>query len=150
MHAWREEALRGTVYTSPLRTRLNNIEYFPPNFEALVLGCIDADFCKWILVGKLSPRSTQCTPLHRFGIHNRKMGKNRSLISIFSSKIVNIFSRLNNWISDFFQFIPKYSSNFAFFLRNVDEFFSGFRAKFQKRVTSVAFQSILRKQILTN
>ena len=26
-------------------------------------------------------------------------------------------------------------------------FFSGFRAKFQKRVTSVAFQSILRKQI---
>ena len=29
-----------------LRTRLNNIEYFPPNFEGLVLGCIDADFCK--------------------------------------------------------------------------------------------------------
>ena len=31
---------------SPLRTRLNNIEYFSPNFEGLVLGCIDADFCK--------------------------------------------------------------------------------------------------------
>ena len=29
-----------------VRTRLNNIEYFPPNFEGLVLGCIDADFCK--------------------------------------------------------------------------------------------------------
>ena len=29
-----------------IRTRLNNIEYFPPNFEGLVLGCIDADFCK--------------------------------------------------------------------------------------------------------
>ena len=28
-----------------------------------------------LCVGKLSPRSTQCTPLHRFGIHNRKMGK---------------------------------------------------------------------------
>ena len=28
------------------RTRLNNIEYFPPHFEGLVLGCIDADFCK--------------------------------------------------------------------------------------------------------
>ena len=28
-----------------------------------------------------------------------------------------------------------------------DDFLSGFRAKFQKRVTSVAFQSILRKQI---
>ena len=39
------------------------------------------------------------------------------------------------------------SSNFAFFLRIFDELFSGFRAKFQKRVTSVAVQSILRKQI---
>ena len=29
-----------------LRTRLNNIEYFRPNFEGPVLGCIDADFCK--------------------------------------------------------------------------------------------------------
>ena len=28
-----------------VRTRLNNIEYFSPNFEGLVLGCIDADFC---------------------------------------------------------------------------------------------------------
>ena len=29
-----------------------NIELkFPPNFEGLVLGCIDADFCKLILVG---------------------------------------------------------------------------------------------------
>ena len=65
-----------------LRTRMNNIEYFSPNFDGLVLGCIDADFCKQIRVGKLSPRSTQCTPLHR------------SLISIFSSKIAN-FLRLN-------------------------------------------------------
>ena len=32
------------------------------------------------------------------------------------------------------------NSNFAFFLRIIfDEFFSGFRAKFQKRVTCVAF-----------
>merc|ERR1711869_63515 len=31
------------------------------------------------------------------------------------------------------------TSNFAFFLRNFDEFFSGFRAKFQKIVTCVAF-----------
>ena len=29
-----------------LRTPVNSIEYFPPNFEGLVLGCIDADFCK--------------------------------------------------------------------------------------------------------
>ena len=39
------------------------------------------------------------------------------------------------------------SSNLAFFLQIFDEFFSGFRAKFQERVTSVAFESILRKQI---
>ena len=31
------------------------------------------------------------------------------------------------------------TSNFAFFLRIFDEFFSGFRAKFQKRVTPFAF-----------
>ena len=43
----------------------------PENFTGLVLGCIEAKFCKQILVGKVSPRSTQCTPLHR------------SLISIF-------------------------------------------------------------------
>ena len=47
----------------------------PANFTGLVLLCIEAKFCKKILVGKLSPRSTQCTPLHR------------SLISFFSSKI---------------------------------------------------------------
>ena len=29
-----------------VRTPVNNIEYFPPNFEGLVLGGIDADFCK--------------------------------------------------------------------------------------------------------
>ena len=51
---------------------------------------------------------------------------------------------LSSWISDLFSFS---SSNFAFFLRIFDEFLSGFRDKFQKRVTSVAFQSILRKQI---
>ena len=38
-----------------------------------------ADFSKLILVGKLSPRSTQCTPLHR------------SSISKFQPKLVNIF-----------------------------------------------------------
>ena len=34
------------------------------NLKGLVLGCIEAKFCKKICVGKLSPRSTQCTPLH--------------------------------------------------------------------------------------
>ena len=35
------------------------------NLTGLVLSCIEAKFCKKICVGKLSPRSTQCTPLHR-------------------------------------------------------------------------------------
>ena len=29
-----------------VRRRMNNELKFPPNFERLVLGCIDADFCK--------------------------------------------------------------------------------------------------------
>ena len=31
------------------------------NFERPVLGCIDADFCKYITVRKLLTRSTRCT-----------------------------------------------------------------------------------------
>ena len=34
------------------------------NFAELVLGFIEADFCNQIFVGKLSPRSTQWTPLY--------------------------------------------------------------------------------------
>ena len=45
------------------------------NFTGLVLLCIEAADCNQIFFVNLSPRSTQCTPLHRFGIHNRKMGK---------------------------------------------------------------------------
>ena len=29
-----------------LRSEVNSELNFPPNFEGLVLGCIDADFCK--------------------------------------------------------------------------------------------------------
>ena len=45
------------------------------NFRGLVLGCIDATFGKQICVWKLSPRSTECTPLHS------------SAISIFVKKL---------------------------------------------------------------
>ena len=34
------------------------------NFTGLVLGWIESEFCTQILVGKLSPRSTQCTPFY--------------------------------------------------------------------------------------
>ena len=54
------------------------------NFTRLVMSCIEAKFCKKICVRKISPRSTQCTPSHRFGI-------DRSLISKFSLKKLLIF-----------------------------------------------------------
>ena len=60
-----------------------------------------------------------------------------------SAKIVNIFSRMNKRMSDFSCFV----STFAFFLRIFDEILSGFRDNFQKTVTSVVFQSNLRKEI---
>ena len=50
------------------------------NFVGLVLGCIEATVCKKLCVGKLSPRSTQCTPLHS------------SVIAIFCQKIAKIFA----------------------------------------------------------
>ena len=40
---WRE---RIAARRPSLRRRMNNELNFPPNFERLVLGCIDADFCK--------------------------------------------------------------------------------------------------------
>ena len=39
-------AQRTSPSSSRVRAPVNNTEYFPPNFEGLVLGCIDADFCK--------------------------------------------------------------------------------------------------------
>ena len=34
------------------------------NLTRLVICCIETKFCKKICVGKLSPKSTQCTPFH--------------------------------------------------------------------------------------
>ena len=51
------ECAKTRIYVQA-RLRVN---VFVRNFEGLVLGCIDADFCKQIIVGKLSPRSTQYT-----------------------------------------------------------------------------------------
>ena len=39
-------SIRSAARRSGLRRRMNNELNFPPNFERLVLGCIDADFCK--------------------------------------------------------------------------------------------------------
>ena len=42
-HVWRTGWLAGC---SRVRRRMNNELHFTPNFDRLVLGCIDADFCK--------------------------------------------------------------------------------------------------------
>ena len=42
-----EQAKAATqLQAAELRRRMNDELNFPPNFERLVLGCIDADFCK--------------------------------------------------------------------------------------------------------
>ena len=70
------------------------------------------------------------------------------------------FSNLNFFVKnhqnffaiEFMNFINSIAKNlnFAFFLRIFDEFFSGFRAKFQKIVTCVAFSIKFAKTKLTN
>ena len=44
--ARRRSRTRSWTRAARLRRRMNNELNFPPNFERLVLGCIDADFCK--------------------------------------------------------------------------------------------------------
>ena len=65
------------------------------NLTGLVLGCIEAKFCKKICVGKLSPRSTQCTPWHRFGIESQKTRKP------WGEKNLVPFSNLNFFVKNF-------------------------------------------------
>ena len=84
------------LYYAELMTRMNNIESFSPKLREARSRLYRRRFLqvntRW---KKLSPRSTQCTPLHR------------SSISKFQQKIGNIFSRLNNWISDFFHVLRR-------------------------------------------
>ena len=73
----------------------------------------------------------------------------KALAEIYTMHSFAPFSNLNFFVKNrqkrfaielmnFINSIAK-NSNFAFFLRIFDEFFSGFRAKFQKIVTCVAF-----------
>ena len=68
------------------RTSLASALLGRADLTGLVLVCIEAKFCKKICVWKLSPRSTQCTPLHS------------SVISIFCqkfAKLLKIFAKLS-------------------------------------------------------
>ena len=59
---------------------MNNDLNFPPIFERLVLGCIDADCCRCIFVGGLLARSTRFTYFCAAQIYK------------FQLKITNIFA----------------------------------------------------------
>ena len=67
-------------------------------------GCIEAKFCNKICVGKLSPRSTQCTPLHS------------SVISFFLSKCLPNFCKISK-ISEIFR---KFGKILAIFRKKCD------------------------------
>ena len=101
--------------------KLNRWVILKSNFEVsgLVFSCIETKFCKKILVGKLSPRSTQCTPLHR------------SLISKFSSnfaffKRLPIFSQMLLFFRQIDDFSPQISKKVAGISRNPNREFNEF------------------------
>ena len=79
--------LDGRLPSEPLRGELTrsvpggSVRGERANLTRLVIGCIEAKICKNICVGKLSPRSTKCTPLHRFGIESPK-----KLIFLFENR----------------------------------------------------------------
>ena len=69
----------------------NNAHGERANSTRLVLGCIEAEFWNQLFVGKLSPRSTQCTPFYSSQISivyqkllNDIVAKFLSLLSTFS------------------------------------------------------------------
>ena len=66
-----------TQMARPLARLLADVDVWldRANLTRLVLGCIEAKFCNKICVGIFLPRSTKCTPLHRFGIESQKPGK---------------------------------------------------------------------------
>ena len=72
------------------------------------LGCIETKICKYICVGKLSPRSKKCTPLHRF--------LSSHLFLKISEKIANFlpnFARFNKFSLEFVDFRADFYRNFT-------------------------------------
>ena len=80
---------------------MNNDLNFPPIFERLDLGCIDADCCRCIFVGGLLARSTRFTYFCTAQIYK------------FQLKIANIFSGLNIEFLMFFCFFSHQILNFS-------------------------------------
>ena len=112
------QAFRGLA--SRIRRRMNNELNFPPNFERLVLGCINADFCNQILSNTHFAAFFEtykiCKPLHRSKF--KISAKNRPQ-----------FLQIEYWIKLNFSICL---TNFAILRRNFNEILSEFRDKFEK------------------
>ena len=98
-----------------LRRRMNNELNFPPNFERLVLSCIDAKFCKKIFVGKFLRRSTRftCCCTAQTSIFYFLVAKFRQTVSHFSAIF---FCKISSFSLNFAQILMTISRNFPKYL----------------------------------
>ena len=101
--------LRGSAAFAPLAIagentigKLNRWVILKSNFDVsgLVFSVLKPNFARKILIGKLSPRSSQCTPLHR------------SLISKFSSNFA-FFKKFAIFFANAAVFAPKLIDDFS-------------------------------------
>ena len=114
----------------PAKWRMKNGLNFPPNFERLVLGCIDADFCKKIVVYKALDEIRKIYTLSHRSVFERS-STFRQIFLQFCSLIVfrRFFAVVHCWC-------PK--------LPNCDEFVSEFILTFlQNWSTSPRLSSFL-------
>ena len=114
---------------SEIRTGLNNELNQPPNFERLVLFCIEAKFCIQILIGKHFSRSTRfailCTAQNSNSVENRQ-------------------TILRNWILNIQSNLLIFNMKNAISRRNGDEILSEFREDVQKCPISSKVPEILQ------
>ena len=102
------------------------------NFERLVLGCIDTDFCKQIFVGKLSTRISDLSGLHPVApLRSQNFTKTLSKRLAFSTlEILSIYA-----IFCIF-FRAKLFSIFVAIVADFHEIFSDFLSKILKNGTN--------------
>ena len=111
---WQFRNLLKSCYTYAMLWRIlfvtltNSIRQISPNFD-LKLWKVRSRLYRrrFLRVNTRWKALVEIYTMHSFAPFWNRIPLHRSLISIFSSKIANFFSRLNNWISDFFQFFRR-------------------------------------------
>ena len=89
------------------------------NFTGLVLGCIEANFCKKILVGKLSPRSTQCTVSKPIFASKYSLDLETSRRDLHNARLCTVL-KTQIFVSKSQNFVAKFCNFFANFAKLVD------------------------------